>query len=288
VWVIAVGAAVLLWLVAFSWWAPGPFFPVVAVVIILVIAFGRRGRRETPRPAPDSPTVSLAKDDAAAPSRAWTGEARRWIVESRAARRERLRRAFAVKVATLLLLGATLLTLGLIDAATGIPLALYFWFAAAILSVGLIVGLVLRRAPWSLAALLVPAVAGVVAFAGSHSSLHDGVGQRTWMPSHSLAAQYKLAIGQATLDLTALDPQSGPRVVRIEQGAGDVRIIAPKSMNLTVIASVHFGIVTLDGEPDQSGGVAVSRVVEPLPGATGAPITVNVHLADGRVAVDRR
>jgi hypothetical protein len=198
-----------------------------------------------------------------------------------------VRRAFPVKVATLLVLGATLLTLGLIDAATGIALPIYFWFAAAILSVGLIVGMVLRRTPWSLTVLLVPAVAGVVAFAGSHSSLHDGVGERTWTPAHSLASSYNLAVGQSTLDLHSLDPQDGPRTIHIEQAAGQVHVLAPASMNLTVHANVHFGVVTVDGERDQSGGVAVSRLVEPLPGATGAPITLDIHLADGQVTIDR-
>ena len=291
VWLIAAGAAVLLWLVAFSWWAPGPFFPVLAVVIILVVVFGRRGSRETPLP-PAEPVrtagdarVSLTKSEQRP---AWSGDARQWIAESRAARRERVRRAFPVKVATLLVLGATLLTLGLIDAATGIALPLYFWFALAILSAGLVVGMVLRRTPWSLTLLLVPAIFGVLAFAGSHSSLHDGVGERTWTPSHSLASSYKLSLGQSTLDLRSLEPQNGPRTIRIEQAAGQVHIIAPKSMNLTVHASVHFGVVTLDGQADQSGGVAVSRLVEPLPGATGAPITVDVHLTDGQVTIDRQ
>src|SRR6476469_6670927 len=40
VWAIAVAAGRLLWLVAFSWWAPGPFVPLIAVVIVLVVVFG--------------------------------------------------------------------------------------------------------------------------------------------------------------------------------------------------------------------------------------------------------
>jgi phage shock protein PspC (stress-responsive transcriptional regulator)/FtsH-binding integral membrane protein len=298
VWLIVVAAALLLWLVAFSWWAPGPFFPVLAVVIILVVVFGRRGRSDAPPVPPDTasaapgapvdPTVNLSKDRPAPPPPAWAGEARQWVAESRSAHRERVRRAFPVKVATLLVLGATLLTLGLIDAATGIALPLYFWFALAILAAGMIVGMVLRRTPWSLTVLLVPAIAGVIAFAGSHSSLHDGVGERTWAPKQNLASSYDLSLGQSTLDLTKLAPQDGPRTVHIEQAAGQVHIIAPKTMNLTVLANVHFGVVTVDGQADQSGGVAVSRLVEPPAGSTGAPITVDVHLADGQVTIDRQ
>src|SRR5690348_3588736 len=36
VWLVAVVAGVVLWAVAFSWWAPGRFFPIIAVVIVLV------------------------------------------------------------------------------------------------------------------------------------------------------------------------------------------------------------------------------------------------------------
>lgn len=307
VWVIAAAAALLLWLIAFSWWAPGPLFPVLAVVLILVAIFGRRGSAPARTSAdgtdaPASGPVSLDKGQqadessssmpapsaAAAPSPAWASESRRWISESRAARRERVRRAFPVKVATLLVLAATLLTLGLVDAATGIAVRVYFWFALAILSVGLIIGMALRRTPWSLLILLVPAIIGVIAFAGSHASLHDGVGQREWAPVAAPAREYKLAFGDATLDLRSLHPQDGPRVIRIEQAAGNLTIRAPRTMNLTVVGNVHFGAVALDGDvPDRSGGMTVSRVIEPLPGATGEPIRVIVHLADGRIDVER-
>ncbi|HEY8300625.1 MAG TPA: PspC domain-containing protein [Jatrophihabitans sp.] len=291
VWVIAVAAGALLWLAAFSWWAPGRFFPILAVVIILVAIFGRRGDgRATPPPPP----VQLTKDVAgpAEPDRPaaapWRAEAARWVAESRAARRERLRRAFPVKLATLVALGGALLTIGLIDAAHGVAVPLYFWFATAILGAGLLVGMALRRTPWSMVVLFVPAAVGLIALAGSHASLHDGVGQRVWTPTHNLAKDYDLAFGRATLDLSSLDPQSGPRAVHIEQAAGQVRVIAPRSLNLTIIANVHFGDVSVDGTTsDQSSGVGVSRIVEPLPGAAGQPITVRIHLADGHVSVDR-
>jgi hypothetical protein len=272
------------------------------VVLILVVIFGRRGGTAptTAAGAPQAPpsdvepTVSLDKT-APAPATgggarpAWMDESRRWIAESRAVRRERVRRAFPVKVATLLTLVAALLTLGVIDSAHGIAIPLYFWFALAILGAGLLVGMVLRRAPWSVGVLLIPTVIGLIAFAGSHASLHDGVGQRVWTPTSTVSSSYRLAFGQATLDLRSLHAQSGPRAIRVEQAGGRLHIIAPKTMKLTVVANVHFGVVLLDGDsPDQSGGAGVSRLVEPLAGASGQPITIDVHLADGEVSIDRR
>ncbi len=308
-WLLAVAAGLLLWLAAFSWWAPGPFFPVMAVVIILVVVFGRRGQvpNATPsQPAPSEPapsadpsqptqdlqsqTVRLDKDvpaDQPPAGPTWVADSRRWLAESREARNIRLRRAFPVKVATLAVLAATLLTLGLIDAATGIPVPLYFWFSTGILSAGLIIGSLLRRTPRSVTALLVPSVVGLVALAGSHASLHDGVGQRVWTPTQSIATHYNLAFGHTELDLRSLHPQNGPRTVRIDEGAGDVHILAPATMNLTVVANVRFGDIAVDGSNDQSHGVGVSRIVEPLTGAKGQPITVIVHLSDGHIDVDR-
>ncbi|MGH8860083.1 MAG: PspC domain-containing protein [Jatrophihabitantaceae bacterium] len=284
-WLIAAAAATLFWLIAFSWWEPGPFFPVLIVVIVLVVVFGRHGRRVQAAP------VSLTKDaaDEAPTSPAWMGESRQWIAESRIAHRERVRRAFPVKVATLLTLAATLLTLGLIDAGTGIALPLYFWFVLGILAAGLLVGMVLRRTPWSVATLLVPAIAGTIAFAGSHASLHDGVGQRDWTPTTAPSAHYDLAFGDATLDLRSLQPQDAPRTVRIDQAAGRLRILAPKKLALRVIANVHFGVVTVDGESVDNGdrGVSVRRVVEPFATATGQPLEIDVHLADGRIDIVR-
>ena len=286
-WAIVGAAAVLLYLVAFSWWAPGPFVPVVFVVIVLVAAFGRQGRRQA---APAAPTVSLEKDTPPAAGRpSWVADARAWVAESREASRTRARRALPVKIATLLTLVGTLVTLGLIDAAHGIAVPLYFWFGLGIVGLGLMIGIVLRRTPWSMTWLLVLSVLGLVAFGGSRASLHDGVGQRDWTPTTSVQSHYDLAFGRSTLDLRSVRSLTDGQVVRIEQAAGEVRIIAPRSMQLTVRANVHFGVVTVDGETarDADGGAAVTRTVEPSATATGPALTIDVHLTDGRVDIER-
>jgi hypothetical protein len=71
-----------------------------------------------------------------------------------------------------------------------------------------------------------------------------------------------------------------------------VKIIAPKSLNLTVLANIHLGQLEIDGRTgnhdNNHGGVGIGRTVTPLAGASGAPITVDVHLADGQISVERR
>lgn len=287
VWIVAVVVGILLWSVAFSWWAPNLFLPVVAVVLLLVIGFGRRDLQPDGPPPPGAP-VSLVKGGAPAGDRPeWVGDARAWLDESRAAGRERRRRRRPVRIATLATLAAALVVLAVVDAISGVPLALYFWIPLGIVVAGLLVGLVTRRTPYGLALLLVPALAGAIAFGGSHASLSDGVGQRQWQPLDAPEAQYRLAFGQGVLDLRSLAAQSQPRTVEVTMGAGELEIIAPRSLDLTVLANIHLGQLDVDHDfgGGEHGGVGLSRRVDPPAGARGVPITVDAHLADGRISV---
>jgi hypothetical protein len=230
--------------------------------------------------------VDLTKP-ASASTPTWVGDTRQWITESREAHRIRRRRAMPVRLATLGVLLAALVVLGLVDAASGIQLRAYFFATAGIVGLGLLVGLVLRRTPWSVALLLVPAVLGSVAFGGSTASLHDGSGQRSWTPTSSLPANYRLAFGDAVLDLRSLKAPTSPQTVNITMAGGRLQIVAPPTMNLAVDAHLRFGQVQEDGI-DKEHGSSISQVVEPLARATGAPITLDVHLATGLVEVDHR
>jgi phage shock protein PspC (stress-responsive transcriptional regulator) len=304
-WLVAVSAAVLLWAVAFSWWAPGPFVPVVVVVTLLIVFLGRRdpnaGTSAPDVTAGPVPTVDLTKPVAASPEPeqpTWVNDARSWLDESRAAARTRRRRAQPVRLATLGLLVVALAVLGIADAVSGIQLQAYAWTALGIVGAGLLVGAALRRFSAGLIPLFVLTAVASVAFAGSHASLHDGMGQREWRPTGTPASSYRLAFGQGVLDLRALPPQSGGRTIRVTLGAGQVQVIAPKSMNLTVQANVHIGQLEVDravfdgrrfGDgDDHHGGVGISRIVAPPAGATGQPVLVDVHLTDGNLDVEHR
>ena len=296
IWLVAAGAGLLLWLVAFSWWAPGPLFPVLAVVILLVVAFARRGR-DISGVAP-MPTVSLDKATGEIPT--WTSatastrsEARSWVAESLEAARIRRRRAAPVRLATLAVLALTLTVLGLIDAARGIVIPAYLWAALGILLGGLVIGAALRRTPWGIAWLLVPTAAALFTFAGTRASLHDGVGQHEWQPKIAPASHYRLAFGQGVLDLRTLQPQTQPRTVDITLAGGQVRILAPRTLNLTLAADVHLGQLSVDGRTYDDGagsraeGLNFTRTVNPAASATGQPITINVHVSAGNIELVR-
>ena len=65
---------------------------------------------------------------------------------------------------------------------------------------GIEIGAALRRTPWPLLPLLVPAIAGLFAFGSSPVSAHDGWGDRTWTPvaSGGISTDYRTAFGRAT------------------------------------------------------------------------------------------
>jgi phage shock protein PspC (stress-responsive transcriptional regulator) len=326
--VVAVAAVVLFWLVAFSWWAPGPALPVVLIIIVMVLIFGRRGPHTywdrvdtdapplaplgatastdgevaTEHPSAATDTVSLDKT-AEAPepppasiprqSPEWVREIREWAGESRAASRARRRRAMPVKIAGLVTLIVALAILGLVDAVHGIAIPTYFWFALAIVGTAMLAGLVLRRTPWSLTALLIPILVGLIGLGGTHASLRDGTGQKDWRPTTGVSKQYRLAFGQAVLDLRALPTLPGPRTVDITVASGQVKVIAPRGMNITLQAEVHFGDLSVDGNDyaDVDGfhwrGVNLDETVPPPVGALGPPLLVRVHLADGNVNLEQ-
>jgi phage shock protein PspC (stress-responsive transcriptional regulator) len=300
VWLVAAVAGLVLWGVAFSWWAPGPVFPVMVIVIVLVAIFGRHGRSEDAAPTgpqePDTTTVDLTKAGDAQPatdpnSPAWVRETRQWITEAKAASRLRRRRAMPVRLATLGTLVVTLAILGLVDGASGLALPVYFWVTLGIVGLGLLTGMVLRRTPWTLAALLVPALIGVVGFAGSHARLHDGFGAREWSPSNAteIESNYRLAFGQAKLDLRHIGQLDSARTIHVTLGAGQARLLLPPTMNATVKANVHFGDVQLNGTDliEDHGGYNLNRTIRPPVAATGPAVTIDVDVTDGQISVER-
>jgi phage shock protein PspC (stress-responsive transcriptional regulator) len=294
--VVVVIGVVILWALAFSWWAPGPLLPVLVVVVALSLIFVRRDAgsersgTDTAEGVSDAaPTVDLTKaepaeaDASAAPT--WVGETREWLIESRNAHRTRRRRAMPVRWATLAVLVATLTVLGLVDAVTGIQLRVYFFAGVAIVGLGLLIGFALRRTPWVVSILLVPAIAGSIAYGGSTASLHDGSGQRNWTPTSALSGSYRLAFGEGILDLRSLQTPETPRTVHVTMAGGRLRIIAPKTMNLVVDAHLRFGEISVDGV-DRQHGSGVYQTIEPLAGHQGAQITIDARLATGQITVD--
>ncbi len=299
VWLVMLVGGLVAWGIGFSWWVPRPFLPLLVVAVVLAALIARRGPARPGPAEPPADAVDLTKPGPAADGSRpeWREETRRWIAEAGAAARERRRRARPMLLATLGTLTAGLGAIAAADAVRGVAIPVYFWFGFATVLLGLLVGLVLRRTPWSLTVLLIPAVAGLVAFGGSGASLHDGFGQRQWTPTGAPQPHYRLAFGQGTLDLRHLAPSSGSRTIDVVLGAGQVKLLLPTTMNATVNATIHLGQITVDGPtPGQrdspgtqkvAGGFDLNRVLLPPASATGPAVTITVQATDGQILIRR-
>jgi phage shock protein PspC (stress-responsive transcriptional regulator) len=312
-WLVAAVALIVAWATFFSWWAPpGPSFIVVVAIVVLAIALARRTNPKNtaagppaampPAPVPTAPAdptaftapafadpAYTAPPTAPAADAPYLSQTRAWIQESR----ERRRRSAPVRWATLGALAAAIGGLAIADAVGGIVIPVYFWVGGAIVLLGLGVGLATRRTPWGLTVLLVPAVLGLIAFGNSPASFHDGSGRTGWAPASAgqLDDQYRLAFGQLTLDLRSINSIDAPRTINITQAAGQVHLLLPKTLNASVHTEVHLGDVRVDDNrnndgPNDAGGFDYNKVVPAPTTATGAALTINVHLAAGDVKID--
>lgn len=308
-------AAIVAWIVLFSWWRPWPFFPLLIVAILLVVVLERNRNRRLPSSGADTlpplappsvaPTSSSLTDypfathpagvEETAPTLPYpqppaTGaqtEFSAWMSESRNARVRRRTANRPMRLAVWSALTLALLGLGIADAAAGIAIPTYLWVVVGIVIVGLIVGAAIRRPVWGFSAILVPAFLLIFVLGGTSASLHDGSGDRTYLPTSSteLRPTYHQALGRATLDLTQLGPLDGTRTVHVRQAAGQVRIIVPQNMDVTMRNHIWLGQVEVDGIEVQSG-FNFDRDVVFGPGNVDR-LTVDVELSDGQVNIVR-
>jgi phage shock protein PspC (stress-responsive transcriptional regulator) len=316
-------AAIVAWVALFSWWRPWPFFPLLIVAILLVVVLERnRNQRlaahgtgtvapvappDVPMASsslPDYPTSSLA--DYPTSTRATMGDAtmptlpypqaelpgeqsefRTWMSESRNARVRRRVANRPVRLAVWSALTLALLGLGIADAVGGIAIPTYLRVVAGIVIAGLIIGASIRRPVWGFSAILVPVFGLMFVLGGTSASLHDGSGDRTYLPTSSteLKSSYDQAFGRLTLDLTRVGQLGGAQTVDVRQAAGQVRLIVPQNMDVTMRNHIWLGQVEVDGIEVQSG-FNFDRDVVFGPGNADR-LTVDVELSDGQVSIVR-
>ncbi len=291
-WVAAVGAVLVVWIVLSSWWVPWHvfpwmFFPLLLAAVILAVGLSRRpaqpiapqATQPMQAPAYEPPTAGFTGAQPA------TGEFRSWISEARQAARERRRRSAPVRWGTLGGLAFVLAVLAVVDAAWGVAIPVYFWAALLVVTAGLVVGAVTRRPVWWISVLLVPAAIGAFVFAGSRASLHDGSGDNTYTPvdAAALHTNYRQAFGRLQLDLSQVTALDAPRTIHVRQAAGQVRLLVPRSLAIIVHAKVHLGEVTIDGRTDSGGMSLSSDLVTPGP---GSPLTIDVAINAGELEIE--
>jgi len=150
----------------------------------------------------------------------------------------------------------------------------------AVLGAGLLVASFAGRGRWTIlpALLLVPPalVASLI-----HVPL-DGVwADRTFTPrtADTIGTNFEQSGNRMVFDFTKLEPGEHPAPITAEMGIGEVRVIVPKGMPLTIHAEVGAGTLRLLTAP-QAGGVGLEQTVR-VEGAD--PLVLNVQVDIGNV-----
>ncbi len=124
-----------------------------------------------------------------------------------------------------------------------VPARVVIAAALAVVGGGLLVGAFIGRARGLVVVgVVLVLLASVASISGVQ--VRGGVGDRTWDPQTvgQLRSEYKLGIGEATLDLSALDlSTAGRQRVEVRHGIGDLLIVLPADAVVLVNAEVRAG-----------------------------------------------
>jgi hypothetical protein len=170
-------------------------------------------------------------------------------------------------------------------AATGVdvPWAIALGAAAVAVGIGVVAGAVNRRRVGALAILGILLAFAAILAGTIHLHLDDGVGDHTYAPATTGALQrdYRLGVGNLTVDLSNLAVEPGLTRVEAHLGAGSLQVVVPRGVAVRVVGQADWGKVTVLGRSDN--GHDVTTTVGPV----GAPLAVDAHVGAGKIEVTR-
>ncbi|MBE1533605.1 PspC domain-containing protein [Actinomadura algeriensis] len=113
----------------------------------------------------------------------------------------------------------------------------------------------------------------------------------TWRPTADPGTnqEYRVTVGQGTLDLTALPLRAGRRItIDAEVVVGGLAVTVPKDARVVLDARILLGDLRIDGRTSSGPNVRAERVFEPETGnANPATIVLRLRGKIGDVDVDR-
>src|SRR3954451_8159161 len=189
----------------------------------------------------------------------------------------------------------TLVLLGLVaalGAATGVGFvaAVGGGVAVAIIAVlagvGLIAAGVVGGARWLILPVIV-LVLPLVVVSAAGIDLRGGVGQRTYAAdsTSALKPEYRLGVGDLTLDLRGMTLPPGRTNVKLELGVGSATVRIPAGMCVTTDASIGAGATDLPDRATHGFDLAVAQAAAPREGRPVLHVQADVGL--GYLQVDR-
>lgn len=171
-----------------------------------------------------------------------------------------------------------------------VPARVVIAAALGVVGAGLVVGAFVGRARWLVVwGVLLTLLASAASF--SDVPVGGGIGNRTWTPRtvEQLHSTYRLAVGDAELDLSRLDlTGAGRQRVEIRQGVGDMTVVIPDDVVVRVEGDVNAGELRLPGLAPTDGTDLADRVVVPEGSSPSAAVlVVDAHLGVGSLEVRR-
>ncbi|MFI2709844.1 PspC domain-containing protein [Micromonospora sp. NPDC018662] len=167
----------------------------------------------------------------------------------------------------------------------------YFAAALATIGLGLLVGTWFGRARWLIALGLVTAAAlGVATVAESYDRVRGIDGNVTWAPPdrRDLADRYENNLGDAVLDLRAIDFDKQDIQVTVDVNLGNATVVVPPNVDVTTVADVNAGDASVFGR--HTGGLSGRRWESTDAGADGpggGKLRLYVHVNAGNLEVTR-
>ncbi|GAA3759592.1 PspC domain-containing protein [Micromonospora maritima] len=167
----------------------------------------------------------------------------------------------------------------------------YFAAVLATIGLGLLVGTWFGRARWLIALGLVTAAAlGVATVAESYDRIRGIDGNVTWAPTdrRDLAARYENNLGDAVLDLRAIDFDKQDVQVTVDVNLGNATVVVPPDVDVTTVADVNAGEATVFGR--RTGGLNGRHWESTDAGADGpggGKLRLYVHVNAGNLEVTR-
>jgi phage shock protein PspC (stress-responsive transcriptional regulator) len=198
-------------------------------------------------------------------------------------------------------LSVSVITMGVLgilamSGAVGIPAVVVLAAGLGVLGLGLLVGAFVGRARWLIAlALPLLLVTALISLIPSNLALkvRGGIGERTWTPTRmvDVADPYRLGVGSAALDLTALALPTDPAAVipiHASVGVGELLVTVPEGVNVVVTATAGLGEISIEGTPKKSGqDRRLTADVAGLIDESSPTIQLTTDVAIGNVEVSR-
>jgi phage shock protein PspC (stress-responsive transcriptional regulator) len=261
---VLLSAQLGLWTPSVAW-----AFLLIGIGIVLYRREAERTGRDQPASAAWQPMVSTEP---------WSPSAQTEVIRPPKPRRERALVGW-LSFGLALVVGGVMWALQ--DAGSAdLSLAQILGAPLAVLGAGLLLVSFVGHGRWTIlpALLLVPPalVASLI-----HVPL-DGVwADRTFTPhtADAIGTDFEQSGNRLVFDFTKLEPGEHPAPITAEMGIGEVRVIVPKGMPLTIHAEVGAGTLRLLTAP-QAGGVGLEQTVR-VEGAD--PLVLDVQVDIGNV-----